>query len=117
MKRAREIVLIAALLGSLSGVLGADTAEREKILPEGGLIGRIRKEEEARRKQAGFDPRTAIPDLDAAQHELEGLNNTVSNALRVAEQTKRAEEASGGVMAKVVIAAGILGAGIFLFGK
>jgi len=37
--------------------------------------------------------------------------------MRVAEQTKRAEEGSGGVLAKVVIAAGILGAGIFLFGK
>jgi DNA-binding response OmpR family regulator len=117
MKRAREIVLIAVLLGSLSGALGVDTVEREKSLPEGGLIGRIRKEEEAKRKQAGSDVTRAIPDVDAAQRELEGLNNTVSNALRMAEQTKRAEEASGGVMAKVVIAAGILGAGIFLFGK
>jgi CheY-like chemotaxis protein len=116
MKRAREIALIAVLLGSLSGVLGADTSEREKSLPEGGLIGRIRKEEEAKRKHAGSDL-TSISDPDAAQRELEGLHNTVSNALRVAEQTKRAEEASGGVLGKVVIAAGILGAGIILFGK
>jgi len=116
MKRAHRIVLIAVLLGSLSGALGGDTAEREKILPEGGLIGRIRKEEEAKRKQ-GSDVRMAIPDLDAAQRELDGLDSTVSNAMRVAEQSKRAEEASGGVLGKVVIAAGILGAGIFLFGK
>src|SRR5690349_18641798 len=100
MKRAPKLVLIAVLLGSLSVALGVETVEREKTLPEGGLIGRIRKEEEAKRKQAGSDPTKAIPDIDAAQHELEGLNNTVSNALRVAEQTKRAEEASGGVMAK-----------------
>jgi CheY-like chemotaxis protein len=103
--------LIAVLLGSLSGALGVETS------PEGGLIGRIRKEEEAKRKQAGFDPTKAIPDVDAAKTELEGLNNSVSNALRLAEQTKRGEEASGGVMGKVVIAAGILGAAIFLFGK
>jgi CheY-like chemotaxis protein len=111
MKWAHRMVFIAVLLGSLSGALGVDTS------PEGGLIGRIRKEEEAKRKQAGSDPTRAIPDVDAAQRELEGLNNSVSNALRVAEQTKRAEEASGGVMGKVVIAAGILGAAIFLFGK
>jgi len=120
MKRGLEIVLIAVLavlLGSLSAALGVETVERERTLPEGGLIGRMRKEEEAKRKQAWSDPTKAIQDVDAAQRELEGLNNSVSNALRVAEQTKRAEEASGGVMAKVVIAAGILGAGIFLFGK
>jgi len=117
MNRAHQIVAIAVLLGSLLGAFGADTAEREKTLPEGGLIGRIRREEEAKRKQVGPDGTRAIPDIDVAQRELEGLNNTLSNAMRVAEQTKRAEEASGGVFAKVVIAAGILGAGVLLFGK
>jgi CheY-like chemotaxis protein len=118
-RRAREIVLIVVFLGVLAEALAGDTSasEKDKTMPEGGLIGRMRKEEEARKKRADYDARGAITDVDAAQRELEGLNNSVSNALRVAEQTKQAEEASGGVFRSVVIAAGLLGGGIFLFGK
>jgi CheY-like chemotaxis protein len=116
-RRAREIVLIAALFGSLLGNSAAESAgvDKEKTLPEGGLIGRMRKEEEAKRKQAESNIRVIIPDVDAAQRELENLNNTVSNAMRMSEQTRRAEEASGGVFRSVVIGAVLLGAGIFLF--
>ena len=116
-RRARELFLIAALSGLLAGALAADTSasNKEKSLPEGGLIGRMRREEEAKKKQAGSDIKVAIPDVDAAQRELEGLSSTVSNAMRMTEQNRRAEEASGGVFRSVVIGAILLGAGIFLF--
>src|SRR6267378_3587799 len=115
-RRAREIVLIGVLLGSWLGALGADNSgsEKDKTLPEGGLIGRMRREEEAKKKQAETNGR-ALLDPDAAQKELESLNNTFSNAVQMAEQTKSAEEASGGVFRSVVIGAVLLGAGIFLF--
>src|SRR6266850_3043830 len=111
-RRARELFLIAALSGLLAGALAADTSasNKEKSLPEGGLIGRMRREEEAKKKQAGSDIKVAIPDVDAAQRELEGLSNTVSNAMRMTEQNRRAEEASGGVFRSVVIGAILLGA-------
>src|ERR1051325_1302784 len=75
------------------------------------------KVEEARKKQGDYDARAAIGDPAAAEKELEGLNNTVSNAMRLASDTRRAEEASGGLFKSVVTAAALLGAGIFLFRK
>jgi DNA-binding response OmpR family regulator len=115
-RRAREIVLIGVLLGSWLGALGAESSgsEKDKSLPENGLVGRMRQEEEAKRKQAETNGR-AFLDPDAAQKELENLNNTFSNAVQMAEQTRRAEEASGGVFRSVIIGAVLLGAGIFLF--
>jgi CheY-like chemotaxis protein len=117
MKWAREIILIAVVLGSFAAASAAETSasEKEKSLPEGGLIGRMRREEEAKKKQADANMRFAIPDTDAAQTELDSLNNTVSNAMRMTDQTRGAEEASGGVFRSVVIGTILLGAGIFLF--
>jgi DNA-binding response OmpR family regulator len=119
MKPAGKIVFFAAVLGSLSGTLAADTEgfEKEKFPPEPALITRMRKQGEAREKQAEYDVHVAIPDIDAAERALDGLNNTVSNALNMADQTRRAEESSRGFFESMVIAVALLGAGIFLFRK
>jgi CheY-like chemotaxis protein len=111
MKRAREIVLIAMVLAFLFGASGAESSSH------GNLIPRIHKEEDAKAKQAESDVPITTPDVDSAQRELEGLNNTLSNAMRMAEETKAAEEDNGSVFGKVVFASLILGAGIYLFGK
>jgi CheY-like chemotaxis protein len=114
MKRAREIILIAVAVGSLLEASAADS-DKEKSLPEAGLIGRMRREEEAKKKQAESNVRIEIHDADAAKRELESLNNSVSKAMEMAEQTRKAEEASGGVFLKVVIGGALLGVGIYLF--
>ena len=116
MKRAAKFILIVLMSGSLFSAWGADSSgpEKDKSLSEIGLIGRMRREE-AIRKQAETNGRAAFLDPDAAQKELESLNNTFSNAVQMAEQTRRAEEASGGVFRSVVIGVVALGAGIFLF--
>src|SRR5436190_9497881 len=116
MKRAAKFILIVLMSGSLFSAWGADGSgpEKDKSLSEIGLIGRMRREE-ANRKQAETNGRAAFLDPDAAQKELESLNNTFSNAVQMAEQTRRAEEASGGVFRSVVIGVVALGAGIFLF--
>jgi CheY-like chemotaxis protein len=75
------------------------------------------KADELRKKPGEYDPHAAIGDPEAAERELENLNNTVSNAMQLASQTHRAEEASGGLFKSVVIAAALLGGGIFVFRK
>ncbi len=66
------------------------------------------------KKQTEYDARP-IGDPSAAERELENLNNSVSNAMQLAAHTRRAEEASGSLFKSVVIAAVILGGGIFIF--
>jgi DNA-binding response OmpR family regulator len=99
-----------------NGADNSDAFEKEKNPPEVGLITRMRRQEESRQKQSEYDVKIAIPDVDAAERELEGLNNAVSNALKIAEQTRRTEEAnSKGFFQSIVIAAALLGAGILVF--
>jgi len=119
MKCGRNILLIAMVLGSLLGASGADTAgvDTEISPPEVGLITRLRRQQEAKKRQAEYDVKVAIPDIDAAERELEGLNNTVSNAMHMAERSKQAEESSPGVFQSIVTAAVLLGVGIFFFRK
>jgi DNA-binding response OmpR family regulator len=111
MKRAHEILLIAIVLGSLFQASGAESSSH------GNLIPRIHKEEDAKTKQAESDVPITTPDVESAQRELESLNNSLSNAMRMAEETKAAEEDNGSVFGKVVFASLILGAGIYLFSK
>lgn len=68
------------------------------------------------KKQTEYDARP-IGDPSATERELENLNNSVSNAMQLAAHTRRAEEASGNLFKSVVIAALILGGGIFIFRK
>lgn len=68
-------------------------------------------------KQPGQKEVRTIQDLATAEKQLEGLNNAVSNAMQIAAETKRAEETTRGVFESVVIAAVLLGVGIFLFRK
>lgn len=107
--------LVTFMLCSLCGALAvnSEAVETEKSSP---LITRIRQEQEAYKKQAEHDVQV-VPDIDAAQRDLENLNNSVNNALQMAQQTRQAEESSRGVFESVVIAAALLGGGIFLFRK
>jgi len=107
------------MLLALRTALSADTAgfEQEKNPTEPGLVTRMRRQQEAQKKQAEYDVKVAIPDVDAAQRDLEGLNNTISNAMYLAEQSKLSEAEDRGVFTKVVIATALLGAVIFVFRK
>jgi CheY-like chemotaxis protein len=111
------LVLLTLSLGSCpaKGAANTDAFENEKNPPEVGLITRMRRQEESRKKQAEYDVKVAIPDIDVAEKELDRFNNTVSNAMKIAEQTRRADEASGGLFKSVCISAVLLGVGIVLF--
>jgi CheY-like chemotaxis protein len=117
--RMRNALLTFFMLCSLCGLLAADTEvpQKGKAPLDPGLITRLRQQEEARRKQAENDAELTIPDIDAAQRDLENLNNSVNNALQKAQQNRQAEESSRGVFESVVIAAALLGGGIFFFRK
>src|SRR5947199_8356848 len=110
MKRATKWAgLISVVLGFLSGSFAAepDAFDKEKYPPEIGLITRMHRQEEARKKQAQYDVKVAIPDLETAEKEIEGLNNTVSNAMYMAEQAKLRENADQGLFQNVIIAAAL----------
>ena len=94
---------------------GTEEFEKEKNPRDIGYILGLRQQEESRKKQAEHDLRVSIPDLAAAEKDLENLNNVVSNAMNIAEQTRRGEEASNGFFTSVVISAVLLGGGILLF--
>ena len=111
------LVIVTLLAPQAASAADAEVFENGKAPPEPGLITRLRRQEEARKTQAEYDVHVAIPDIDTAEKELEGLNNTVSNALHMAQQNRQAEESSHGLFESVVIAAALLGGGIFFFRK
>ena len=100
---------------SASAADGTEEFEKEKSTQNIGYILRLRQQEELRKKQAEHDLGASIPDLAAAEKDLENLNNVVSNAMNIADQTRRSEEASNGFFTSVVISAVLLGGGILLF--
>jgi CheY-like chemotaxis protein len=111
MIRARGIILIGVVL--ILGLRVATAAETG----EGGLITRLRQQEEAQKKQAESDVRVDISDPSAAERQIESLNNSVSNAVFIAEQSKRAEEADRAVYKNTIIGLALLGIGVILVRK
>jgi CheY-like chemotaxis protein len=111
-------IALIMLLASRTA-FAAETArfEKDKNSPGPGLVTRTRWQQEAQKKQPEYDVKAAIPDVDAAQRDLEGLNNTISNAMYLAEQSKRADAGDRGVFTKIVIATALLAGGIYLTRK
>lgn len=110
------LVFLSDFPGFVESARAADAMEefeKEKSPQDIGYILRLRQQEELRKKQAEHDLSLSNPDL--AEKDLEHLNNVVSNALNLAEQTHRSEEASNGFFTSVVISAVLLGGGILLF--
>ena len=116
MRRRRKIFLFTVIaLLALQAAFAGNTVGFDK--QKNGFVSGGGGQEQASKKQVESDANGGISEVDAAQRDLESLNNSISNAMYAAEQSKRAETEEQGVFVKVIIATALLGAGIFAFRK
>src|ERR1043166_3792451 len=108
MIRARKILLLEVVVAAiaLQTAFAGNTVgfDKQKNRADSGLITGVGRQEEAQMKEAGPDANAGISEVDNAQRDLEGLNNSISNAMYVAEQNKQSEADEQGVFLKVIIA-------------